>query len=66
MPAHIPIILNFSGKVNGKRVRSIGKFFCEQIPSGKIFSGGRLSLSQTKNKTYFPVAGSVIAVVPKS
>ncbi len=26
MPAHIPIILNFSGKVNGKRARSIGKF----------------------------------------
>ena len=26
MPAHISIILNFSGKVNGKRARSIGKF----------------------------------------
>ena len=26
IPCHIPIILNFSGKVNGKRARSIGKF----------------------------------------
>lgn len=31
MPAHIPIILNFSGKVNGKRTRSIGKFHREVL-----------------------------------
>lgn len=39
MPAHIPIILNFSGKVNGKRARSIGKFFCEQLRRRGVFAG---------------------------
>ena len=41
MPAHIPIILNFSGKVNGKRARSIGKFNREvllrTIASARLF-----------------------------
>ena len=43
MPAHIPIILNFSGKVNGKRAvqsgNSIGKFFCERLHRRGVFAG---------------------------
>ena len=39
MPAHIPIILNFSGKVNEKRARSIGKFFCERLRRRGVFAG---------------------------
>lgn len=43
MPAHIPIILNFSGKVNGNRAvqsgNSIGKFFCERLRRRGVFAG---------------------------
>lgn len=57
MPAHIPIILNFRGKVNGKRARSIGKFNREDllrtIASTRRFRRHKKSPGFRREKTPF-------------
>lgn len=71
MPAHIPIILNFSGKVNGKRARSIGKFnrkvLLQTIASArrfrrhKKFPGFRREKTPFRKLVFMRLNGSRIA-----